>query len=140
MALPPGLHGYFPGSDRRQHTHYEEALIQRALELRQRGYDVGAYLSPGDDYLGKVVEAGDLFYAHPNVPDHHFQQRMTEGYMTPPVMYPGGMQQRYDLEAAQYARLDNSDRLTPQQEGYARILNEVNRRAAAGYPLQRPRF
>lgn len=141
----PGLSGYFPGSDRPEYT-YEQELIDRALRLQQRGYDVGAYINPGDPYLGKAVEAGNLYYAHPNVPGYHFEQNMTEGSMRPPVMLPGGMQERYDLERATreaygYDPFETVPadvrRPSAQAAAYDAILREIRRRAYQGDPLRR---
>lgn len=134
----PGFPFYMPGSSPVEYPD-EEILRQRALALHGRGYQAGIDIDPGDPYIGKVLGLGDLYYQSPQVPGYHFQQRYVEGEARPPVMLPGGLDERIALELALRDAIDTED-ISPAQRAYANILSEVDRRARVeGRPLQRRR-
>lgn len=151
MSYQYGLSGYFPGSARPQSPE-EQALITRALELQGRGYNVGAHIAPADPYLGSSVTSGRLFYEHPGTPGYHFEQPMMEGDYRPPVMLPGNIQERYNLEHSlaraqsdweAYMQGGGSPRprvdLSPAETAYQAILAEATARARMGKPIRIPR-
>lgn len=144
----PNFPFYMPGSSPVEYP-MEDIARQRALALQGRGYNAGVYVHPGDPYLGKAIEAADLYYEHPNVPGYHFQQQHVEGDSTPPRMLPGPLESRIALELAKqqaYGGYENyfdapyREAMSPQMSAYQAIVAEADRRARFDrQPIRRPR-
>lgn len=123
---------YMPGSepiDARDSS--DQLLRQRAIDLVQRGYQAGTYISPGDEYIGRVLGGGDIYYQHPRVPGYHFEQQILEGRPGPPRMLPGSLDERIALEIAnREARRDEMslERTDPAMAAYQQIVYEAMQR------------
>lgn len=135
----PSFPFYMPGSG--PVADEAEALIrQRAIELVQRGYQAGAYIDPGDPYLGNVLSSGSLYYQNERVPGHHFQQRYVDGRAYPPVMLPGSLDSRIALQIAENEAYGDGGRgsadLDRNMRAYQMIVDEAERRARQGQPIR----
>lgn len=132
----PSFPFYMPGSAPVEYP-LEDLIRQRAIELQRRGYQAGVAIDPGDPYLGKVLESGQLYYQHPKVPGYHFEQSWMEGDARPPAMLPGSLDQRIALELARRDADGAYGLMDPSQRAYDAIISEAQRRARMGQPMRR---
>lgn len=150
VAGAPNFPFYMPGSAPVMDS-MEDVIRQRAVQLTQRGYQAGAYIDPGDPYLGRTLSMGNLYYQAPQAPGYHFQQQYVEGEARPPVMLPGSLDSRIALELARQQELNAqeemlalggvspADEMSPRMRAYQAIVEEADRRARRGQPLRRGR-